>query len=205
MNKHDLRPLLSILARLKPGKLADEDVAAVLPKLTDVWDRIPGAIDARMAGRKLTANRAKSWAWEPPVLSFSIVRHGGTVRGSKRGERQRWSVDVEEVCTVWRPDGFEQITPNAPKADFKRAVQAIADAASAGCDGKMLDGITWRGPDEFAVNMAKFLPPADSKQTRAGRTRNLRRKLKPVLAGAGWEEQSGSRLVFKRKQSGSEL
>jgi hypothetical protein len=52
MNKHDLRPLLSILARFKPGKLADKDVAAVLPELTNVWDSIPGATDARIATQR---------------------------------------------------------------------------------------------------------------------------------------------------------
>ena len=50
------------------------------------------------------------------------------------------------------------------------------------------------------VNMSKFLPLSDNNRTRADRTRRLRRKLGPVLASLGWEEQPGSRLVFKRKQ-----
>jgi hypothetical protein len=127
MSEPDLQPLRSILAAIKPGKLSEEDVARVLPELAAVWDKVPGAIDTDMAARKLgpisnkagSEYRARTWVWEPPVLSFSIVRHGGAALGSKRGERQRWSVHLDEARASWVPDGFEQLVPNEPAGNSR--------------------------------------------------------------------------------------
>ena len=35
--------------------------------------------------------------WDPPNLCFSIDRHGGTVMGSKRAERQTWMLNLQTL------------------------------------------------------------------------------------------------------------
>ena len=39
-------------------------------------------------------------ACNPPNLCFSIDRHGGTVMGSKRAERQTWTLNLETLTAM---------------------------------------------------------------------------------------------------------
>ena len=52
--------------------------------LSEVWDDLGGS-DCGMAGHKLIG-RMEHVEWNPPVLTFTIERHGGTVLGSTRAE-----------------------------------------------------------------------------------------------------------------------
>src|SRR5688500_9385030 len=133
----DLDALRSSLADVPPGKLSDERTAVVRPMMADVWDGLSGAGDAAMAGHKITAidqhtgePRARNWLWEPPVLSFSIVRHGAFMLRSKRGERHRWRVDLDTGLASYFTEGYEKLVPNAPRVNLLAVMDRIAAAAA---------------------------------------------------------------------------
>jgi hypothetical protein len=46
-----------------------------------------------MAGYKLS--RMKDATWNPPILEFTIERHGGTALGSTRASLQRWEINMD--------------------------------------------------------------------------------------------------------------
>jgi hypothetical protein len=62
------------------------EVAATERLLATCWDDLVGD-DGGTDGYKLL-NRTEDLAWEPPTLSFCIERHGDTVMGSSRAERE---------------------------------------------------------------------------------------------------------------------
>jgi hypothetical protein len=61
--------------------------------LADAWQGLSGGREAGMEGYKIL-HRAESMCWNPPCLTFTIERHGGTVMGSTRAGLQDWSVNV---------------------------------------------------------------------------------------------------------------
>jgi hypothetical protein len=75
------------LATLPPGPISDP--AALERLLAACWDEFTGDYGG-MEGYKLLG-RMEDVTWGPPVLSFSVERHGGTVMGSSRAELQGWS------------------------------------------------------------------------------------------------------------------
>jgi hypothetical protein len=70
-----LLKLKSFCAALPPGPVAD--VRTLEPLLAAVWHMLPSD-DPSMAGYKLLG-RMEAVAWNAPVLSFRIERHGTTV------------------------------------------------------------------------------------------------------------------------------
>jgi hypothetical protein len=89
--------LKRILSAMEPGAIAE--TAEVERLLAGCWDDLGGVDEGGMQGYKLL-NRMEDVVWRPPVLSFVIERHGGTVMGSTRAELQHWSVDVDERTTA---------------------------------------------------------------------------------------------------------
>ena len=60
-----------------------------------------------MAGHKLIG-RMENVEWHPPILTFLIERHGGTVLGSARAELQRWTVDLDRRTATCERVGHRQ-------------------------------------------------------------------------------------------------
>jgi hypothetical protein len=46
-------------------------------------------------------SRAEELSWNPPILSFTIERHGATARGSSRAELHEWTVNLHEGTAHW--------------------------------------------------------------------------------------------------------
>ena len=74
----------------------DIQVASRLSKLlTFCWESFDGSSETSMAADKIDG-RARGFKWKSPILTFEIERHGGTVIGSTRADRQEWTIDVEK-------------------------------------------------------------------------------------------------------------
>jgi hypothetical protein len=58
-----------------------------------------GADETAMEGWKVS--RAEELSWNPPILSFTIERHGATARGSSRAELHEWTVTLHEGTAHW--------------------------------------------------------------------------------------------------------
>jgi hypothetical protein len=78
--------LQSYLATIPPGTIAD--TAELEGLLATCWDDFSGD-HGGMEGRKLLG-RMEDVAWNLPLLTFTIERHGGTALGSTRATLQEW-------------------------------------------------------------------------------------------------------------------
>jgi hypothetical protein len=63
------------------GPISDASELETL--LKECWYEFEGADDTKMWPSKLTG-RMEDITWDPPILTFKIERHGGTVMGSTR-------------------------------------------------------------------------------------------------------------------------
>lgn len=94
-----MEALQELLAALPPGPIP-EDIK--LDKaLAACWDGFRGSDDGGMKDDKLLG-RMENVQWQPPILTFTIERHGGTVNGSTRAELQHWEIkarnDMPRAC-----------------------------------------------------------------------------------------------------------
>jgi hypothetical protein len=98
------------LCGLPPGEVAEAGPIAAL--LGGCWHEFVGADAERMDAGKL--GRMEDLRWEPPLLSFTIERHGAMSMGSTRAELQRWQVDLDRMTAICeRGRGYRQVLVRA--------------------------------------------------------------------------------------------
>jgi hypothetical protein len=193
-----LAAVRDLLSNVEPGKLSDETISAIVGELRPVWEELEGATDAKMAAYKL--DRGCEWAWTPPLLRFLITRHGGPPMGSSRGERQLWSLNVQEAVAHWVDYGFVQLKPQSPPFRYELAVQEITSLIDAGPAAQTShDGLVWVGTDRARVTLNKFLPESANKATQASRIKRLREKLVLHLSQLGWDVERDKSLIFFKR------
>jgi len=113
--------LQQFLATIPPGSITDTTELARL--LADAWNQFTGD-GGGMEGRKLLG-RMEDVAWNPPLLTFIIERHGGTVMGSTRATLQEWTVDVENMTVACLEARTRQLRPMQSRLDLGSVVQEI--------------------------------------------------------------------------------
>jgi hypothetical protein len=167
-------------AALPPGPVADAPALERL--LAAAWGDL-ARDDGGMEGYKLF-NRMEAVAWNSPVLSFRIERHGGAMLGSTRAEVQHWHVDVEKQTATLGKVGWRQRRPMAARSNIKGLVYEILDAIRAGREDKRL---TWRGESEVSVNTRDIYPERSAfRRTLEGRRKRLREGVASALLTEGW-------------------
>lgn len=82
--------LRGYLCTLPAGEVATPDEQLAL-LLREAWVSLAGGDETRMDASKLEG-RMEKVTWTPPVLTFTIERHGETVMGSSRSRLYRWTV-----------------------------------------------------------------------------------------------------------------
>jgi len=92
-----LQTLRNYLANITHGKLGEDAKNNVLKMLIDCWHQLPGSTVEATYEYKL--NRIEEFIWSPPIISFVLESHGGTVMGSNRIELHHWEVDLN-ACTA---------------------------------------------------------------------------------------------------------
>ncbi len=172
--------LRDYLNRLKPGHV--EETTHLERLLAEVGDDF-GDDNGGMAGHKLIGHM-ENIQWNPPVLTFTIERHGGTVLGSTRAELQLWTVDLEHQTATYERTRHRQLSPMARRVD----VGSIADEIAARIvDGEADDRLRWLGDGCVRVDVGKIFPARSGyKQTVQGRRRRLRETLVQTLSPRGW-------------------
>lgn len=199
-----LDKLRRLLERCPPGPVEEPD--EVIRALAECWNIFKGSGDQAMEARKV--HRAEDAVWDPPRLSFTIERHGGTVKGSTRAEIQRWRVNIESAEADWDVVGIRQIRQRAPRWDARDAAGEIAEAILTGAEHPSLK----RSADgRYQVRTSTLVPPGP-KQAVEGRSQRLRRELEAILgpkgwvrAGAWWERAPSSvtQTVTRRRPRGA--
>lgn len=188
MHKHsndDETPLERLRQFLDAKGAGEQDAEAVDDFLFDCWALLDMQDDSRLIPRKLL-NRLEKVCWEPPILRFQIVRHGGTVLGSTRGEVHAWTVNLDSREALYSTVGQRQLRPR--QASFK-ADSVAKDLASLIKSGKEDPRLLWYGPNEVKVLVEKIVPSEGNfKQTVAGRRKRLRDAVRQRLATQGFCE-----------------
>lgn len=83
-----MNELITYLSSLAAGQAIDVSTLNCL--LYSSWDEFSGSDAEGTTGYKVQG-RMEKIAWEPPILSFQIERHGGTVLGSTRADLHTWT------------------------------------------------------------------------------------------------------------------
>lgn len=86
----------SYLVQIPRGEI--QNTAHLEQLLAACWHEFTGSLEGGMAGHKLRG-RMEHVSWDPPVLSFTIERHGSTAMGSTRAEIQKWFVNFETAAS----------------------------------------------------------------------------------------------------------
>jgi hypothetical protein len=171
------------LSALPPGDVSALGPIAAL--LQGCWNEFAGSGSERMHAGKL--GRMEGVRWHPPVLSFTIERHGAMSMGSSRAELQRWQVDLDhKTARCERSRSYRQALPRAGAVRIEPIAREVADSILA---GRADERLKWQGDETVRVLMIKIFP-SDSGylQTVTGRRKRLRAALETLLADAGWRE-----------------
>lgn len=194
-----LRDYLSSLPVPYDFEGADGD-NQLLGRLAECWECFDGHHLERMEARKL--DRAEKVRWEPPELTFTIERHGGTVLGSTRGELQHWCIDVMQARVFVSTSGHRQLTPAAKPLKLEATADDVARVVRDGSDDER---VRWdQQRTKATVNVSQALAQLErqegnrshSEQTRAGRAKRLQRMIDDRLRPVGWRHLG--RNVFTR-------
>lgn len=176
------RNIEDILAGLDTGKIPAHLTDEVEAWLFQRWDSLAGGADTKMAAHKLLRG-IEDLSWEPPVLTFRIERHGGTVGGSTRAEMQGWAIDTHASTATAFSAGHRQLYQAAARLDVKPLAAEIARMITEGSQDPRL---SWKNANHAVLRISEIIPETN-KQTTTGRRRRFRAVLDLLLREAGWE------------------
>ena len=176
-----MNKLRAHLAGLPSGPVADKK--AIVPLLAAAWEIFDGSAVESMASYKV--RRLEEPVWNPPVLSFTIERHGGTVMGSSRAELQRWAVNLDTFAATCGTAGHRQLRPTQPRLNVEPKAEDLVRLI---LTGQPDDRLKWREPSRrVQVLIGKIIPRGSAaKQTLEGRRRRLAGAIATRLEAAGW-------------------
>jgi hypothetical protein len=182
-NSPALQLLQRHLAALEPGAVANIGKLAAL--LAGCWHQFAGTHAQGMHAGKLA--RMEAARWEPPMLSFTIERHGAMAMGSTRAELQRWRVDTRRLqASCIKDRGYRQLRQRAEPVKTEPIAAELGDAISA---GQRDDRLKWGHDGSVRVVLTKVFPYGSGyMQTIAGRRKRFRAALTELLAARGWRE-----------------
>lgn len=133
------------------------EIASRLSKLlASNWDSLEGSSKTAMAAHKIDG-RVRGFKWKWPILTFEIDRHGGTVNGSTRADRQKWTIDIEKRTARSATIGYRQLTPRASSLT-EPAVHQFVDVICQRLTTPPGWRLTWVSNDEIRVVVRSMLP-----------------------------------------------
>lgn len=175
--------LFEYLESMPPGPIAETADLEML--LAECWDDIPGANQQGMSGDKLPG-RMEDVVWNPPVLAFVIERHGATVNGSTKAERQKWVLDIVARTASWENVGYRPVRRRQSNLDLRPVAEEIAQLILA---RKPDQRLKWNENGSVRVLIGEILPEGSAvAQTLAGRRMRFRKKLDQLLLSEGWQK-----------------
>jgi len=177
-----MKALKEYLQELPGGLVADPAVVERL--LAEAWFAFHGAQQGGMKPSKILG-RTESMAWEPPYLTFTIERHGGTQMGSTRAELQDWSLNLSEGTAEMTSKRHRQLRSMGERMDVKKLAREMAEAI---LGDKKAEGLKRMPDGRVRVLISTVIPPDGFKQTISGRRKRFRKALEELIAPHGWRE-----------------
>lgn len=190
-----MKSLRDLLSTIPPGDLSDDDCLRTLAELSECWESIPGSDVKSTTADKL--HRAEEVCWAPPILSFTLERHGGTVLGSSRASLHRWEVDTEEPLARIAKTSVRQLSPKTHVMDIEKIANEIATLILNGTGDD--PRVTWlEDRQRVQVNIGEVIPQTNP-QTTQGRRKRFRAILESLMSEANWTRQDvGNKIGFRR-------
>jgi hypothetical protein len=149
--------------------------------LAECWKELKGNGLGGMTADKL--RRVETFAWAPPLLTFTIERHGAYVNGSTRASVQHWQVNVEQGTAELTGEKRRQLDPMDKRLNVRPIAEALADAIERGeYDGRFHVSKT----GNVRLNIGKLIPHTNN-QTTSSRRKRLRAALTQTLTERGWK------------------
>ena len=183
-----LSALKSYLSSQPPGPLTEEEQLETL--LVSAWDELKGSADGGMESYKLKG-RMESLAWNPPILSFQIERHGATANGSVYAEMQQWEINCEKGTANY--DKFNsrrrQVAPKSLPLKVGPIAKEIAEIIRRGATDHRLK---WLSSTEAKVLISEIISGWGAQQTVSGRRKRFYAALGHELAETGWAKRANS-------------
>jgi hypothetical protein len=199
--------LKEYLQRLPGGSVLREQYTELLTLLASCWEQFRGVSDTKMRWSKVMRDGGpRDLMWHPPILSFTIERHGSLVLGSTRAEKQRWSLDLENRTASADTVGRRQV--HQPAQAFRSREMAamaekicseIQEGPSSTSDYTTRGIIAWAGSDQVHIKHGELVPPAAFQQTTASRRKRFRSILESKMQAVGWKlDRVGPTMTFRR-------
>ena len=173
--------------------------------LKDSWSHLEGSGAEGMRVQKL--DRIEGLRWDPPLLRFTLERHGGTAMGSTRAELHEWMVNIDEGTAVCARLGFRQLERIAKALKVAPVVKELVQLIDEGSEDQRLK---WSGDRQrVTVSLRKAIDTAEVqhgafseyKQPKQGRSKRLGEALRAELEQRGWRSLSGHRPKTYEKAS----
>ncbi len=191
-----MNDLLNYLAGDGPGPVSDPTGLDKL--LAAHWDQFDGSGEGGMEGYKLL-NRMEAVTWNPPILSFVVERHGGTVCGSTRAELQHWEVDLDAKTATITKTGHRQLEPVAPRLSIRALADELVELILA---RKEAERLYWQENGDLQVQARWIFPDGSGyRRTLEGRRMRLCGYIGAALARHGWTKVGWN--VFSKASPGS--
>jgi hypothetical protein len=190
-----LSKLREYLCELPAGMI--DDKSRLIALLSECWDDFEGASAEATSVEKL--RRAESVDWNPPLLTFVIERHGGTVQGSTRAQLHRWTIDLNRITASCDPSySSRQLYSRDAPLRIEPLVSEVTEHIIGRHESEKLkwlsDGSTVR------ILVTKFIN-GQFQQTEQSRRQRFRKALDRRLQAAGWTKVVGKLDVYRRATS----
>lgn len=199
-NDENISGLVATLNHVGPGPIVDaDDLAFALGKC---WHMLTGSETTKMAAFKLT--RIEEVEWLPPILSFTIERHGSIALGSTRAELQSWKVDLDKMTTTPSIGGrYRRVRPTAAAVRRSEMTNDAEELAAIMQHFQPDSRLVWKDLDTVCIKVGEIIPNDCVRQTLVGRRKRFRNILRDVLGREGWKE-STKPYQFKRVTNGDD-
>ncbi len=186
MSEEDITSLRSYLES-HTDCLNENDVVGLL---SNCWTAFSGSERTSLTVDKLY--RIEAVEWQPPILAFTIERHGGTVQGSSRAEVHKWTLDLDKRSAYCNEGySYRQLRPNACRVHTRPLAQEVVRKVVASEDDACLKWCNDKRKVRIIVGVV--VPGEDvCNQTLAGRRKRFRKDLLELMSNVGWEPVSGS-------------
>lgn len=187
-----LDSLRSFLSKVQPGRIGvTHDLEQHLARS---WEELSGEV-GNMEGSKVIG-RIEHVTWSPPILTFTIERHGGTVLGSVYAATQYWTVDIANGTASLEPGESRLVGARERPLRIEPLTEEVVKLVVSGKDDPRLK---WHSASKVRVLISKILPKGPTAQkTLIGRRRRLARAIEESLSIHGWERVS-TQHIYERQ------
>ena len=176
-----METLINYLASVSPGKISN--TATLESLLFNHWEGFKDSDLESMEAYKLVG-RMEEVSWNPPVLTFRIERHGGTVLGSSRADMHMWTLNLENKTAECKIGGYRQLIPRQPNLNVKKIAEEIIPIM---INKKLDERLKWYDDGTVRILIGKIISSnSASKETVANRRKRFRKVMDELLGNLGW-------------------